>query len=116
MFSLLLIILDASPFYERGFIVSNDTTFVMHDILPNGGQPNTNIYVHVPGNIIESFAVDANSDIIYFLDMESSSLKQYDIRIEQLSTLASISTSRGNASVQGQSIPSSYFLYKSSIY
>lgn len=99
MFSLLLIILDASPFYERGFIVSNDTTFVMHDILLNGGQPNINVFIHVPGNIIESFAVDANSDIIYFLDMESSSLKKYDIRSQQLSTLHSISTSIGNAFV-----------------
>lgn len=109
MFSLLLIILDASPFYERGFIVSNDTAIAMHDILQNGGQPNKIIYIHVPGNIIESFAVDANSDIIYFLDMESSSLKQYDIRLKQLRTLDSISTSRGIAFVQGQSIPSSYF-------
>lgn len=95
----LLFILDESPFYEKGFIVSNDTTFVMHDILVNGGQPNINVYIHVSGNIIESFAVDANSDIIYFLDMESSSLKQYDIRSEQLSTLDSISISRGNAFV-----------------
>lgn len=116
MFFLLLIILDASPFYERGFIVSNDTAIAMHDILPNGGQPIEIIYIHVPGNIIESFAVDANSDIIYFLDMESSSLKQYDMRLKQLRTLDSISTSRGIAFVQGQSIPSCYFYYKSSIY
>lgn len=72
----------------------------MHDILQNGGQPNIDIYIHFPGNIIESFAVDANSDIIYFVDMESSSLKKYDIRSKQLSTLDSISTSRGNAFVQ----------------
>lgn len=87
---------DASIFYAKGFIVSNDSMFVMHEISANGQKVQNNIIKYIPGTIIESLAIDSNLDIIYFVDGKSSSLKKYNIRSNQLITLISISASTGN--------------------
>lgn len=87
---------DASIFYEKGFIVSNASMFVMHEIIENGQKVQDNIIKYIPGTIIESMALDSNLDIIYFVDGKSSSIKKYNIRSNQLITLISISTSTGN--------------------
>lgn len=84
---------DASPFYEKGFIVSNASMFAMHEILSNDKMVQNYIFRYIPGNIIESFAIDSNLDIIYFVDGKSSSLKRFTIRSNQLNTLISISAS-----------------------
>lgn len=84
------------PFYERGFLVSNASMIVMHDIHSTSGIPNKYLKVNIPSSIIETFAVDAKSDIIYFVDSESTSLKKYHIITQRTSTLASISSARGN--------------------
>lgn len=83
----------ASPFYEKGFIVSNASMFAMHEILSNDKMMQNYIFRYIPGNIIESFAIDSNLDIIYFVDGKSSSLKKFTIRSNQLNTLISISAS-----------------------
>lgn len=87
---------DASIFYEKGFIVSNASMFVMHEIIANGQKVQDNIIKYIPGTIIESMALDSNLDIIYFVDGKSNSLKKYNIRSNQLITLISISASTGN--------------------
>lgn len=87
---------DVSPFYEKGFIVSNASMFAMHEILSNDKMVQNYIFRYIPGNIIESFAIDSNLDIIYFVDGKSSSLKRFTIRSNQLNTLISISASTGN--------------------
>lgn len=87
---------DASIFYAKGFIVSNASMFVMHEIIANGQKVQDNIIKYIPGTIIESFAIDSNLDIIYLVDGKSSSLKKYNIRSNQLITLTSISASTGN--------------------
>lgn len=87
---------DASIFYEKGFIVSNASMFVMHEIIANGQKVQDNIIKYIPGTIIESMALDSNLDIIYFVDGKSSSIKKYNIRSNQLITLISISASTGN--------------------
>lgn len=87
---------DASIFYEKGFIVSNASMFVMHEIIANGQKVQDNIIKYIPGTIIESMALDSNLDIIYFVDGKSSSLKKYNIRSNQLNTLISTSASTGN--------------------
>lgn len=94
--SLNLFFSDASPFYEKGFIVSNASMFAMHEILSNDKMMQNYIFRYIPGNIIESFAIDSNLDIIYFVDGKSSSLKKFTIRSNQLNTLISISASTGN--------------------
>lgn len=87
---------DASIFYAKGFIVSNASMFVMHEIIANGQKVQDNIIKYIPGTIIESLAIDSNLDIIYLVDGKSSSLKKYNIRSNQLITLISISASTGN--------------------
>lgn len=84
---------DASIFYAKGFIVSNASMFVMHEIIANGQKVQDNIIKYIPGTIIESLAIDSNLDIIYLVDGKSSSLKKYNIRSNQLITLTSISAS-----------------------
>lgn len=69
---------------------------VMHNIHSTSGIPSKYLKTNISSNNIESFAVDAKSDIIYFLDSESTSLKKYDIITLRTSTIVSTSSARGN--------------------
>lgn len=69
---------------------------VMHDIHSTSGIPSKYLKTNISSSNIESFAVDAKSDIIYFLDSESTSLKKYDIITLRTSTIVSTSSARGN--------------------
>lgn len=91
----LTIISDKSWFYERGFIVSNASLFAMHEVHSTSGQSNEYYHLSVSGDIIGTFAVDSNSDIIYYYDSRSNSLKKLDIISQQASTIASISSAKG---------------------
>lgn len=68
---------------------------VMHDIHSTNGQyydsPTT-----VIADTIETFAVDSNLDIVYFVDRKSSALHKYDIISTNQKYLASISSAKGN--------------------
>lgn len=95
---------------ERVFFVNNASFFAMHEILPNGGQQHKYTYKYIPINNIDSFALDSKLDNIYFVDRESSSLKKFNIRSEQLSTLDSVSPSRGKVYFCRSNKTSSNFL------
>lgn len=108
---------DTSPFHGKGFFVNNASFFAMHEILPNGGQQHIYTYKYIPRNNIDSFALDSKLDNIYFVDRESSSLKKYNIRSEQLSTLDSVSPSRGKVYFCRSNKTSSNFLnFKQSLH
>lgn len=71
--------------------------FAMHEVHSASSDANKYNYRRIPNNIIETFAVDAISDIIYFVDSSSGSLKKHDIISQKTSTIASVSVSaRGN--------------------
>nr|XP_022323823.1 low-density lipoprotein receptor-related protein 4-like isoform X2 [Crassostrea virginica] len=87
---------DKSWFFERGFIVSNDTMFVMHEVNSISGQERDyNYYLEVSSAVIETFAVDANSDTIYFVDSKTNTLDKLDIISQQIRTLVPITTGKG---------------------
>lgn len=69
--------------------------FAMHEVHSANGQSNKYVYVNIPSSIIETFAVDAKSDIIYFLDSRNNVLKKHDIKSRQNSVLTSVSSARG---------------------
>lgn len=85
---------EASPFFKRGFIVNNATMFAMHEVHSANGQSSKYVYVHIPSSIIETYAVDAKSDIIYFVDSGNNFLKKHDIKSRQNSVLTSVSSAR----------------------
>ena len=78
---------DQSWFHERGIIVSNDTMFAMHEVHSVSGQQRGYRILKVSSAIIETFAVNANSDTIYFVDSKSNSLDELDIISLQIRTL-----------------------------
>eukprot|EP00105_Crassostrea_gigas_P037659 XP_019921807.1 PREDICTED: low-density lipoprotein receptor-related protein 4-like isoform X2 [Crassostrea gigas] len=86
--------IDKSWIFERGFIVSNGSMFAMHEVHSASSDANKYNYRRIPNNIIETFAVDAISDIIYFVDSSSGSLKKHDIISRKTSTIASVSSAR----------------------
>lgn len=54
--------------------------FAMHEVHSANGQSSKYVYVNIPSSIIETFAVDAKSDIIYFVDIKNNLLKKHDIK------------------------------------
>lgn len=94
-FSNNFIFVESSPFFKRGFIVNNATTFAMHEVHSANGQSHQYVYVHILSSIIETFAVDAKSDIVYFVDSGNSVLKKHDLRSRQTHVLTSISSAQG---------------------
>lgn len=76
-------------------MVNNATTFAMHEVHSANGQSHQYVYVHILSSIIETFAVDAKSDIVYFVDSGNSVLKKHDLRSRQTRVLTSISSAQG---------------------
>ncbi|XP_056013215.1 low-density lipoprotein receptor-related protein 2-like [Ostrea edulis] len=78
-----------SRLHEKRFIVNNETLFSMLEISSfNGGggfYPSTQVPY-----IIESFTVDANLDLIYFVDGLDNTLKEFNILTTQLRKLSYI--------------------------
>ncbi|XP_061184437.1 low-density lipoprotein receptor-related protein 4-like [Saccostrea echinata] len=85
---------DRSWFYEKGFIVSNATVFFMLDVHSVNGRQDKVNYFQISSANIETFAVDSNLHIIYFVDSRSNTLKELSIFTEQTRTLASVSNAR----------------------
>uniref|UniRef100_K1R2S0 Uncharacterized protein n=1 Tax=Magallana gigas TaxID=29159 RepID=K1R2S0_MAGGI len=73
--------------------------FAMHEVHSASSDANKYNYRRIPNNIIETFAVDAISDIIYFVDSSSGSLKKHDIISRKTSTIASVSSARGTCQI-----------------
>lgn len=70
--------------------------FAMHEVHSTSSQANNYNYIQIPNSLIETFAVDAKSDIIYFVDSNSGSLNKHDIISRQTSAIASVSSAKGN--------------------
>lgn len=87
---------DKYGFVERVFIVSNASMFAMHKVHPTGTTRSVFHSIQLPATVIETFAVDAKSDIIYFVDSKSNTLKKHDIFSLRTRTLGSISSATGN--------------------
>ncbi|XP_078326911.1 low-density lipoprotein receptor-related protein 2-like isoform X1 [Crassostrea virginica] len=75
-------------FFERGFLVNNESMFAMHEVHSLNGQQRKIRQSKMFSNI-ETFAVDAKTDIIYFLESRQNSLKKLDMISMKTSTLTS---------------------------
>uniref|UniRef100_A0A8W8MRC5 EGF-like domain-containing protein n=1 Tax=Magallana gigas TaxID=29159 RepID=A0A8W8MRC5_MAGGI len=85
---------DKSWFFKKGFIVSNTSVFAMHEVHSISGGPPVYYNRTLSNSIIETFAVDAKSDIIYFVDSGSNSLKRHDIILQKTSTLTTLTAAK----------------------
>lgn len=88
----------ALPFFKRSFLVNNATMFAVHDVLSTNGQLNKYTYRQISRSIIETFAVDAKSNLIYFVDSKNGSIKKHDIISEEESIVATTSSAKGKIS------------------
>ena len=79
--------------------MNNDTMFAMHEVHSVSGQESDYYYLEVSSAIIETFAVDANSDTIYFVNSKNNTLDKLDIISQQISTLAPILTGKGKKGI-----------------
>ncbi|XP_056013210.1 low-density lipoprotein receptor-related protein 4-like [Ostrea edulis] len=86
--------IERSWFHKRGFIVNNETSFSMLEVSSVNGGGGVHPFLPVP-SIIETFTVDANLDLIYFVDRNNNTLKELNIITRQLRTLAYISYAKG---------------------
>ena len=90
-----VIITERSWLFKRGFLVSNGTMLVMHEIHSSSGHQ-IDVKVRLfRSNAIETFAVDSKSDMMYFITRYNSSLIQYDIISSQMRQLILISNGKG---------------------
>lgn len=85
-------------FFERGFLVNNESMFAMHEVHSLNGQQRKIRQSKMFSNI-ETFAVDAKTDIIYFLESRQNSLKKLDMISMKTSTLTSSLSGRGNSKI-----------------
>lgn len=70
----------------------------MHEVHSISGGPPVYYNRTLSNSIIETFAVDAKSDIIYFVDSCSNSLKRHDIILQKTSTLTTLTAAKGDYS------------------
>ena len=85
--------------FEKGFLVNNKWMFAMHEVNSVNGQQKglrqLNMRSYIETITIETFAVDAKLNIIYFFD-SGHLLKKLDMISEETSTLISSFSGRGN--------------------
>ena len=85
---------ERNRFFERGFLVNNESMFVMHEVHSlNGQQGNRQLKMF---SNIDTVAVDAKTDTIYFLDSRQNSLKKLDTISIKTSILTSSLSGTGN--------------------
>lgn len=70
----------------------------MYEVHATSNGPTVYHIISFTSYIIETFAVDAKSDFIYFVDTGNNSLKRYDIISRQTSTLTTLASAKGNIS------------------
>ncbi|XP_062567175.1 low-density lipoprotein receptor-related protein 2-like [Saccostrea cucullata] len=70
---------DRSWFHEKGLIVHNSTAFAMFEVQYLNGLQGRFPFITVPSSIIQTFTVDANRHLIYFVDSSRNELKELDI-------------------------------------
>ncbi|XP_061191591.1 low-density lipoprotein receptor-related protein 6-like [Saccostrea echinata] len=81
---------EHSSLYEKGFIVSNATIFSMYEVNIVNGIQSTVTGIRISSANITTFAVDTNSQLIYFVDSRSKRLKKTDIITRNFRTVAHI--------------------------
>ncbi|XP_061184425.1 low-density lipoprotein receptor-related protein 2-like [Saccostrea echinata] len=81
---------DRSWFHEKGFILHNSTAFSMYEVHFVNGRRGLYPIITVPSSIIQTFAVDANMHLIYFVDNSNNKLKELNIISFKIRTLTSI--------------------------
>lgn len=74
----------------------------MYEVHATSNGPTVYHIISFTSYIIETFAVDAKSDIIYFVDSGSNSLKRHNIISRQTSTLTTLTAAKGNYSKEFQ--------------
>lgn len=74
--------------------------FAMHEVHSTNGESNARYTEQISGVIIETFTVDATSDVIYFIDSGSNTLKKYDIISQETSNLTSLTSAKGDTHVK----------------
>lgn len=70
----------------------------MYEVHATSNGPTVYHIISFTNYIIETFAVEAKSDLIYFVDTGNNSLKRYDIISRQTSTLTTLASAKGNIS------------------
>lgn len=86
---------ERNRFFERGFLVNNESMFVMHEVHSLNGQQRKLRQLKMFSNI-DTVAVDAKTDTIYFLDSRQNSLKKLDTISIKTSILTSSVSGTGN--------------------
>lgn len=86
---------ERNRFFERGFLVNNESMFVMHEVHSLNGQQRKLRQLKMFSNI-DTVAVDAKTDTIYFLDSRQNSLKKLDTISIKTSILTSSLSGTGN--------------------
>ena len=69
--------------------------FEMREVHSISGQLSGSLAVEIPSAIIETFAVDANSYKIYFVDSKTKTLDELDLIFGEVFILAPIPTGKG---------------------
>ncbi|XP_056009049.1 low-density lipoprotein receptor-related protein 4-like isoform X1 [Ostrea edulis] len=85
---------ESSWINEDGFVVNNATTFFLFSVLSVNGRRGQIPYLSVSSSFIETFAVDANLHVIYYIDSKNRALKELNIVNKQIRKLASVSSAR----------------------
>jgi hypothetical protein len=80
---------------EAGFVVNNATTFFLFSVLSVNGKRGQIPYLSVSSSVIETFAVDANAHVIYYIDSKNRMLKELNIINRRIRQIASISSATG---------------------
>jgi hypothetical protein len=80
---------------EAGFIVNNATTFSLFSVLSVNGRRGQISHLNVPSSVIETFAVDTNAHVIYYVDSKNRKLKEFNTINKRIRQLASISSAKG---------------------
>lgn len=82
--------LEKSFFYSKGFIISHENTFEMIEISSVNGVVRRSPQLKVTAAIIQSFVVNADKELIYFIDSKNRVLKELDIKTQQIQILTSL--------------------------
>jgi hypothetical protein len=80
---------------EAGFVVNNATTFFLFSVLSVNGKRGQIPDISVSSSVIETFAVDANAHVIYYVNSKNAVLEELNIVNRRIRQLTSISSARG---------------------
>lgn len=88
---------EKSLFYSKGFIISHENTFEMIEISSVNGVVRRSPQLKDTAAIIQSFVVNADKELIYFIDSKNRVLKELDIKTQQIQILTSLDNGRSKS-------------------